>query len=39
MSSRFPIQKVTPPSYFPTHRPREAKIKPKDVPTIHEEGS
>lgn len=39
MSPRWVIQKTGPPSNFPTQRPRDAKIKPKRLPTIHEEGS
>ena len=39
MSPRIPIQKITPPSSFPPHRPRGTKIKAKGLPTIHEEGS
>jgi hypothetical protein len=38
MSPRFHIQKSAPPRCFPTHLPRDAKIKVKCVPTIHEEG-
>lgn len=39
MSPRIHIQKTGPPSFFPTHLPRDAKIKPNNLPTIHEEGS
>lgn len=39
MSTRFPIQKSAPPSCFPPHWPRDAKIEPKHLPTIHEEGN
>ena len=39
MSPRILIQKRVPPSCFPTHLPRDAKIAPKCVPTIYKEGS
>lgn len=38
MSLRCTIQKSQPPSFLPTHRPRDASCTVKHLPTIHKRG-
>ncbi len=38
MSTRFPIQKSAPLSYFPPHKLYNAKIKANSLPIIYKEG-